>query len=143
MILRFDKYFKLNESSIENNDLEFTTVVENKDIDISKFEKWEKVSHLLKENDNYDVSGKFTIKWRLNLELRDWGVKDISQSILDITGFFDLTIWGDNDDDEHQIEFNNSIEKFDITTEKDDVTSGISVENVSINFEDKTILVSF
>jgi hypothetical protein len=59
---------------------------------------------ILGEGVNYDVlTQTVEIKWDLQLEMRSWGVKDISMSVPEQKITVLLNIWGDNEDTEKEI----------------------------------------
>jgi hypothetical protein len=86
-------------------------------------------------------AGELTIDWSINIDARNWGVKDIVISIENIHGELNFTT--DTDDDVIQIqkEFKLTPE-WKITNEMEISSGSIFPTNVSIDAKNKTIEIS-
>lgn len=89
---------------------------------------------------NIDVR-KATIKWKLDMEVRDWGVKDVYVEIISVSG--DLRIeHEDGSIEEQEFTYSDSTHKIKAdTTDKE--TSGIFPTYITINDSSKEIEIEF
>jgi hypothetical protein len=134
---------KFNDFILENytnDDFTFTTNIK---ADLYSIKNWDKAKNDLSDNDNFDEDSSFTISWKLNLELRDYGVKNIDVEILNVSGSIMVNIWGDEKDTEKEYIFDNNVENFNIVTDLDNITSTIQIQDVEIDFSKKIITINF
>ncbi|MCK9417098.1 hypothetical protein M0Q97_10620 [Candidatus Dojkabacteria bacterium] len=134
---------KFNDFILENytnDDFTFTTNIK---ADLYSIKNWDKAKYDLSDNDNFDEDSSFTISWKLNLELRDYGVKNIDVEILNVSGSIMVNIWGDEKDTEKEYIFDNNVENFNIVTDLDNITSTIQIQDVEIDFSKKIITINF
>ena len=96
----------------------------------------------IKEED-IDISvGYCVVKWELSIETRDWGVKNISAYTTSIE--LELYVeWYDKDDKKYDKTISVDLTDFETDNENEGFNGTFSVDNVSIDFEDKTINVEF
>lgn len=111
--------------------------------DLSSIRNWDKAKIDLDENDNFDDSSDFQISWKLNFDVREYGVKNIDVEILDIKGNILVNIWGEDQDTEKEYDFDNKIENFKIVTDLEDIKTTISIDDMEIDFLTKTITINF
>lgn len=123
-----------------DDDFIFTTKIK---ADLTSIRNWNKVKNDLNNNDNFDDESSLTISWKLNFELRDYGVKNIDVEILNVSGSILVNIWGDDQDIEKEYVFDNKNENFNIITELDNIKTTIQIDDVEIDFLRKTIKISF
>lgn len=135
---------KFNDFILENyTDDDFSFTTSNINADLTTIRDWDKVKSDLGDNDNYDESSSFTISWKLNFDVREYGIKNIDVEILNVSGTILLNIWGDDQDNEKEYVFDNKVENFDITTDLDDIKSTIQIQDVEIDFSAKKITINF
>ena len=134
---------KFNDFILENYTNDDFTFTSNIKADLISIKNWDKTKNDLNDNDSFDDDSSFTISWKLNFELRDYGVKNMDVEILNVTGSIFLNIWGENQDTEKEYIFDNNIENFNIITDLDNVKSTIHIDDVEIDFLNKTINISF
>lgn len=61
---------------------------------------------MLDRNDNYDVLTKhINLRWDLEFEMRQYGVKSFIITVPDQSITIDLNIWGDDDDTQEELKF--------------------------------------
>jgi hypothetical protein len=118
----------------------FSTIIK---ADLSSIRNWDKTKKDLEENDNFDDNSDFQISWKLNFDVREYGVKNIDVEILDIKGNILVNMWGEDQDNEKEYEFDNKIENFKIVTELDNIKTTISIVDMEIDFLTKTITINF
>ena len=96
----------------------------------------------IKEED-IDISvGYCVVKWELSIETRDWGVKNISAYTTSIE--LELYVeWYDKDDKKYDKTISVDLTDFETDNENEGFNGTFAVDNVSIDFEDKTINVEF
>lgn len=112
--------------------MEFTTLLDHKSIDIRN------------APDNQTVENpQFRVKWAVELETREWGIKSVITSILAIEGTYDLVIYdpktGD-DLDRNEVEFNADGFKTDSQIAFDEWNQ-LAIEQVEIDLKAKTVEV--
>lgn len=134
---------KFNDFILENYTNDDFTFTSNIKADLISIKNWDKTKNDLNDNDSFDDDSSFTISWKLNFELRDYGVKNMDVEILNVTGSIFLNIWGENQDTEKEYIFDNNIENFNIITDLDNIKSTIHIDDVEIDFLNKTINISF
>lgn len=134
---------KFNDFILENYTNDDFTFTSNIKADLISIRNWDKTKNDLNDNDSFDDDSSFTISWKLNFELRDYGVKNMDVEILNVTGSIFLNIWGENQDTEKEYIFDNNIENFNIITDLDNIKSTIHIDDVEIDFLNKTINISF
>lgn len=137
------KFKKFNDFILENNTNDDFTFTSNIKADLISIRNWDKTKNDLNENDNFDDDSSFTISWKLNFQLRDYGVKNIDVEILNVSGSIFLNIWGEDQDTEKEYIFDNNIENFNIITDLDNIKSTIHIDDVEIDFLNKTINITF
>lgn len=137
------KFKKFNDFILENNTNDDFTFTSNIKADLISIRNWNKTKNDLNENDNFDDDSSFTISWKLNFQLRDYGVKNIDVEILNVSGSIFLNIWGEDQDTEKEYIFDNNIENFNIITDLDNIKSTIHIDDVEIDFLNKTINITF
>ncbi len=134
---------KFNDFILENYTNDDFTFTSNIKADLISIRNWDKTKNDLNDNDSFDDDSSFTISWKLNFELRDYGVKNMDVEILNVTGSIFLNIWGENQDTEKEYIFDNNIENFNIITDLDNIKSTIHIDDIEIDFLNKTINISF
>lgn len=96
----------------------------------------------IKEEDIDIGVGYCVVKWELSIETRDWGVKNISAYTTSIE--LELYVeWYDKDDKKYDKTISVDLTDFETDNENEGFNGTFSVDNVSIDFEDKTINVEF
>lgn len=139
MIKKFNDFNKINEN-ITSNDLVFLTKIYKDNfsefyLDESEFGKD------LGDVDNYDISSvDMVIKWMLELDIKEWGVKSIDVSVIDIKGSFVVNIWGEDDDTEQMVDFDSEKLGFKIINNIP-ITDQIMPSDIEIDFKNKVITV--
>ena len=59
---------------------------------------------MLDRKDNYDIeTKKINLRWNLELEMRQYGVKDFIITVPDQTVTIDLNVWGEDTDTQEQV----------------------------------------
>ena len=116
--------------------MEFTTEV--KDVDI----------YGLGTDADEIYPSTMTVKWTAELEVREWGIKMISIYPNSVTGSIELeeNRYEEKDTFEKEIAIDSKNSEWELQCEGTDglnLSDSIMPDNVSINFEDKTITVSF
>ena len=124
---------------------------ENKEVDVDACP----VNFLFDNNTNFDVRGDFVINWEVGFEVRDWGIKSIDVSILNVSGVIYFNEWTEGEDIEHeftlqQIEEMNRgrwIEDGNVRTEfkienNVDVQSMICLQNIYIDVSKGVIKIT-
>jgi hypothetical protein len=136
---------KFNDFILENNyiDDDFIFTTKNMKADLTSIRNWDKAKNDLNNDDNFDDNSTFNISWKLNFELRDWGVKNIDVEILNVSGSILVNVWGDEQDTEKEYVFDNKIENFNIITELDNIKTTIQIDDIEIDFSQKTIKITF
>jgi hypothetical protein len=136
---------KFNDFILENNyiDDDFIFTTKNIKADLTSIRNWDKAKNDLSDNDNFDENSFLTISWKLNFDVREYGIKNIDVEIINVSGSILLNIWGDDQDTEKEYNFDNNIENFNIVTDLDNITSIIQIQDVEIDFSRKTISISF
>lgn len=140
-IKNFDNFLNENIGSGENYN--FSTYIKNMYVDINFIEYCDEFKELNISKETYSIDEKdFVIEWSLILDIRKYGVKDISLYIKSVRGRFIVEEWmEDRDDKQHQIDFDSDINDFDIVSEVE-ITSAISPENIEIDFKNKKIIIT-
>lgn len=136
---------KFNDFILENNyiDDDFIFTTKNMKADLTSIRNWDKAKNDLNNDDNFDDDSTFNISWKLNFELRDWGVKNIDVEILNVSGSILVNVWGDEQDTEKEYVFDNKFENFNIITELDNIKTTIQIDDIEIDFSQKTIKITF
>lgn len=126
--------------------MEFVTSTPTIDVEIYG------IADLMPELKEYAETGsceienpQFTINWNVELECREWGVKDICWYVTDITGSFDVvTFDGAGDEYERKtVEFDfepfreSVLMEIEVTEWKQ-----ISINSIEIDYSTKTIAIS-
>ncbi len=139
-ILRFNKY-RLNEYT-NANDLTFVTPI--KDVHeyfLNGSEFALKNDYPLTKDSNYNIDDfNFNVIWELNIDARNYGIKDISVNIKKVVGTFTLILW--DDDTELNVDFNPEELGFKIINDIKISNSAIAPSSIEINFKDKTVTVT-
>jgi hypothetical protein len=134
---------KFNDFIIESNtNDDFTFTTKSIKADLTSIRNWDKVKNDLNDDDNFDDDSSFIISWKLNFDIRDWGVKNIDVEILNVSGSILVNIWGDQDTEKEYI-FDNKVENFNIVNDLDNITSTIQIQDIEIDFLSKTINITF
>jgi len=137
---------QLNENAYSTNI--FTTEVTGLEVDLN-FDTAELFG--LDNNTNYDTSAVLTVKWGVEMEMREWGVKSIYTIIHSVEGGILVNEWTDDRDIEHEF----SLEELALLNKAKwgranweiedniEVDSGtIQVENVELDFRKGIIFVT-
>lgn len=134
---------KFNDFILESNtNDDFTFTTKSIKADLTSIRNWDKVKNDLNDDDNFDDDSSFIISWKLNFDIRDWGVKNIDVEILNVSGSILVNIWGDQDTEKEYI-FDNKVENFNIVNDLDNITSTIQIQDIEIDFLSKTINITF
>ena len=139
-ILKFDKYQNINE---DYNDTSYVTPVKTMNeyfLINSEFALKNKLD--IDKDTTYDITDiDFKVIWDLNIDSRNWGIKDLSINIKKIIGVFTVSIWTDEENKDFQFTFNPEEEGYRIKSELE-ISSSIAPSNIEIDFKNKTITVS-
>tara|TARA_R110002167_G_scaffold313670_1_gene519343 strand:- start:337 stop:672 length:336 start_codon:yes stop_codon:yes gene_type:complete len=111
--------------------MEFKTKLSGIDVDV----------HLPKEKELCNTSSVVNIVWQYSVDVREWGIKDISFYATKITGEVEVEgLWDGNDSEVITLD-----ESWDIDNYTDDIKSGYSVcpQHCEIDFKTKTITINF
>ena len=146
-----------HKTKINMNDTTFTTKLESPEVSIvvgsdgkKTLAEMSSIINDVKEIDNYDITAFCDIDWELYAEIRSWGLKNISLYATNVFAEIYITWWGEDwtssgGDKEEKITIDASEDEWEVETcsEYCDIRGGASPTNVDIDFETKTILVSF
>lgn len=114
------------------NDDDFLAKIDNDDIEIQGEKS-------VVGNDNYDShASDFNIIFSIEFEYRSWGVKGIYLNAKKAIGSVFVTIWGDPEDKEIEIDCN----EFELETEKEIDSDTITINSLVIDIENKKIICS-
>lgn len=134
---------KFNDFILESNTNDDFTFTTNIKADLTTIRNWDKAKNDLNDDDNFDDDSSFIISWKLNFDIREYGVKNIDVEILDVNGSIFVNIWGDDQDTEKEYIFDNKVENFNIVNDLDNITSTIQIQDIEIDFLSKTINITF
>jgi len=119
---------------------EFQTRLENIDVNIYGFEKWQG------RDGNNDISAVAVVHWYFYTEMRSWGIKDVGAYATFVNVEFEVNWWNENDTEvieEFSINTNDSNE-WEIKTEIDlNLGDGICPSDVEVDYDNKTITINF
>lgn len=127
----------------------FTTDIESGDVEI-----WEHELQYPPETASFDreVSpGEFKVEWRIEMEMRSWGVKGISVYATSIKGRFGIISYDEDGNELSDTEYlidSEILEKEGWSFESEglddrDLDDSIAPQGVEINYKDKSIVVTF
>jgi hypothetical protein len=125
--------------------MEFKAELKTEDIDLYTLKDWEVLNNT-DENDFIDIESEFEIVWGLDMDVRNWGVKDLNITIKSIKGEILVADMGSDDEKEVRLEFDNSKENFEIVSENllmsdenHNPLSSIFISGIEIDFSSKKI----
>lgn len=128
----------INESSSAGS-LDFSTVIDFREVSLYGF--------VGKDTEEYIDAGDLLIKWTIDLDAREYGIKSFSPLITEISGNFTVVSPGDVSDKETEMEFSykRGSKEWEVLTEIDDFEfgNGIIPRSVEIDFKDKKITIQF
>ena len=133
--------------------MEFTTHTnEHKEIDfyLTGFETFLKENKKIKFYEMDIMSETAIVDWQFYFEARSWGVKNVGAFATAVTSL-DVCIeyWKNENDyeDGNEIEIDydltNDIKDFQVNSENDSNGTMFSIQEIYIDFEDKTITIKF
>ena len=104
---------------------------------------WGEESYVVRENlasvDAYECS----VEWDFTIEMRSWGVKDLSAYATKVSLSLFVEYY-DKDENLHDEEVEVDLKDWEINSERDrDNGDMFNVQNVSVDFKEKLIIVEF
>lgn len=139
-IKTFKKFF-LNESL---NDLTFKTDVTNVDFYFleTNLDFLRKNNIVFETDSNHTIDDIiFTVFWELEIDSKEWGVKDLSVNIKSVIGRFVVNMCGEDEDTSYEVEFNPEQEGFKVSN-KMEINSFITPTNIEIDFRSKNLTIN-
>jgi hypothetical protein len=133
------KKFSLNESL---NNLTFKTDVTNVDFYFleTNLDFLRKNNIVFETDSNHTIDDIiFTVFWELEIDSKEWGVKDLSVNIKSIIGRFVVNMW--DKDTSYEVEFNPEQEGFKVSN-KMEINSFITPTNIEIDFRSKNLTIN-
>ena len=91
---------------------------------------------------NHDIYAAMTIEWQFYTEMREWGVKSIGVFATAIYGDVTITNY-DNDDKQIEFTFDDKGWKIENITDDLNLTTSITPQDVEIDYETKTVTITF
>jgi hypothetical protein len=147
-ILDYKKYNKLNED-LGFDDLTFKTPINNNttlyNLHESDFARENNI--VFKKDDNVDFDhNKFVVYWELDMDARNYGVKDLKVIVKKITGNFSVCIWGEDIEDEPiHVEFDSELLDYEVVSAVEfktiDGNCSIAPDEIYIDFATKKITI--
>lgn len=143
-ILKYDKYKKINEN-IDRSDLVFTSILIDKmdDFFLPNSEFALKKHLNLDNNTNFDIiDTKFVVNWEFNLDVRNWGVKNLSIDIKKVHGIFTVNVWSEEGEDiPFVVDFDSELADF-IIINNIQLKETIIPSSIEINFKEKSVTIN-
>lgn len=139
-VLNFGNYKQLNENI--HDDLSFTTPITNvSEYFLRNSDFLKEANIIFDDNIDYEITDTlFRVKWSLNIDPREVGIKDMSISINDVKGEFIIVVWINEEENRHHIIFDPEklgfIVKSGIT-----LSSSIIPSEIEIDFKNKTLSI--
>ena len=121
-----------------NNENTFRTKIIPSNID---FNGWEK-----DYKENCDIEGEGYVEWEFYVEYRTWGVKNISVYATNVWIDYTINKWMDEGDDiVEEYSLNSEKDNWELETNSDELEFGHCIEpqNVEVDFDTKTITITF
>lgn len=125
--------------------MNFTSKIDSKNVSIYNFDKHFPKLAGLQNGSDYEIEpGEFIVKWNFEVESREWGVKEMSWYPTDIGGNFDIVYFDANGDEKEResLEFEPDIFRDNFEMENDLAHRSLSVNDIEIDYEAKSVLVS-
>ena len=115
---------------------QFTSVVSN--VTYKNISTWGTVDRLT-DKEAMDPSGKMTVQWSADIEMREWGIKSVVILVMNVTGRVAIEYVDATDTDYYN--FDAKSEGFKITSNIEFVSDTLTPKEVTIDFKAKTVIV--
>lgn len=126
--------------------MNFTSTIEPRNVDIYDLDKkFPKLAGLQNGSDYEIEPGGFAVNWSVDIETREWGIKDINWKVTDIGGDFEIVYFDANGDEKEReyVEFEPDQFRDKFKMEAEITARGmLSVDNIEIDYSDMSVEVS-